>query len=93
MVAGRRLGALVIVGDFSREWPTIQAHMPPAGRRVAESFIGRLRDECLNENWLMNPKDAGEIIEDRRWDYNEVRSPADCAALRARGYTEDVAGF
>jgi putative transposase len=39
----------------------------------AESFNGRLRDECLNTNWFMNLKHAREVIEDWRRDYNEVR--------------------
>ena len=29
----------------------------------AESFIGRLRDECLNENWFINLNHAREVIE------------------------------
>jgi putative transposase len=30
----------------------------PIENAYAESFIGRLRDECLNENWFMNLKHA-----------------------------------
>jgi len=45
----------------------------PIENAYAESFIGRLRDECLNENWFMNLKHARDIIEDWRRDYNEVR--------------------
>ena len=39
----------------------------------AESFNGRLRDECLNINWFMSVRHAREIIESWRQDYNEVR--------------------
>jgi putative transposase len=39
----------------------------------AESFIGRLRDECLNENWFINLKHEREVIEAWRKDYNVVR--------------------
>ncbi len=28
-----------------------------------ESFNGKLRDECLNENWFLNVKDARSTIE------------------------------
>jgi putative transposase len=45
----------------------------PIENAYAESFMGRLRDECLNENWFMNLKHARDIIEDWRNDYNEVR--------------------
>ena len=30
-----------------------------------ESFNGRVRDECLNVNWFLNPEDAKRKIE--RW--------------------------
>ncbi len=39
----------------------------------AESFIGRLRDECLNESWFSSVREARDIIEIWRRDYNEVR--------------------
>jgi len=37
----------------------------------AESFIGRLRDECLNENGFISLKNAREIIESWRIDYSD----------------------
>ncbi len=45
----------------------------PIENAYAESFNGRLRDECLNTNWFINLKNAREIIEDWREDYNQVR--------------------
>ena len=45
----------------------------PIENAYAESFNGKLRDECLNTNWFMTLKHAREIIEDWRMDYNEVR--------------------
>jgi putative transposase len=36
----------------------------PVENAYAESFNGRLRDECLNTNWFMNLKQARNIIED-----------------------------
>ena len=47
----------------------------PVENAFAESFNGRLRDECLNINWFMNIKHAKEVIESWRQDYNEVRTP------------------
>ena len=38
-----------------------------------ESFNGRFRDECLNENWFLSLQDAREIIEHWRIDYNQNR--------------------
>ena len=38
-----------------------------------ESFNGRLRDECLNEHLFSNLKEARQIIEEWRIDYNTNR--------------------
>jgi putative transposase len=38
-----------------------------------ESFNGRLRDECLNTHWFTSLRQARNIIEYWRRDYNEVR--------------------
>jgi putative transposase len=38
-----------------------------------ESFNGKFRDECLNENWFLSLDDARAKIEAYRIDYNEVR--------------------
>jgi len=45
----------------------------PVENAFAESFNGRLRDECLNTNWFVSVSQAREIIENWRLDYNEVR--------------------
>ena len=45
----------------------------PEENAFAESFNGRLRDECLNINWFMSVKHAREVMESLRQDYNEVR--------------------
>ncbi len=45
----------------------------PIENAYAESFNGRLRDECLNTNWFVGLKEAREIIENWREDYNRVR--------------------
>ena len=39
-----------------------------------ESFIRRLRDECLNAHGVMTPVDTREMLESWRRDYNDVRS-------------------
>jgi putative transposase len=42
----------------------------PVENAYIESFNGRLRDECLNENWFLSLEHARRIIEKWRMDYN-----------------------
>ena len=52
--------------DFSRRGK-------PTDNATVESFNGRLRQECLNENWSLSLADAREKIEAWRTFYNQVR--------------------
>lgn len=45
----------------------------PTQNAFIESFNGKFRDECLNENWFLDLDDAREIIESWRIDYNTKR--------------------
>jgi putative transposase len=45
----------------------------PMQNGFAESFVGRLRDECLNEHWFTSLGDARRTVEAWRQDYNAVR--------------------
>ncbi len=45
----------------------------PNQNAFIESFNGRFRDECLNEHWFANLRDARRIIEAWRHDYNSAR--------------------
>jgi len=65
----------------------------PIENAYAESFIGRLRDECLNENWFINLKHARDIIEDWRKDYNEVRPHSSLKGMAPMEYAETAAGL
>jgi len=65
----------------------------PIENAYAESFIGRLRDECLNENWFMNLKHARDIIEDWRKDYNKVRPHSSLNGMAPIEYAETAAGL
>ena len=55
----------------------VQLHFIRPGKPVenafVESFNGKFRDECLNENWFQGLADAREKIETWRLDYNTVR--------------------
>jgi len=57
----------------------------------AESFTGRLRDECLNTNWFMNLKHAHNVIEDLRRCYNEVRPHSSLKGSTPKEYNEITA--
>ena len=54
------------------EWHYV-APGKPTQNAFAESFNGRLRDECLNEHWFESLADARSKIEAWRIDYNTVR--------------------
>lgn len=45
----------------------------PEQNAYVESFNGKFRDECLNEHWFADLKEAREKIEDWRQDYNQRR--------------------
>jgi putative transposase len=45
----------------------------PSDNAFAESFIGKLRDECLNEHWFLNLAHAQQEIEAWRETYNTER--------------------
>ena len=80
------------------QWHTIQPGRPMENGYV-ESFNGRFRDECLNENWFSSLADARRKIASWKQDYNErrphsslqYRTPVEFAAQSAAGFdTEDV---
>jgi putative transposase len=64
----------------------------PVQNAFIESFIGKFRDECLNEHWFTGLADAREKIEAWRKEYNEYRphsslgyqTPAEFAAHAAK---------
>ncbi|MEL6226970.1 MAG: IS3 family transposase, partial [Pseudomonadota bacterium] len=58
--------------DWSVEWHYI-APGRPMQNAFAESFIGRLRDECLNEHLFRGLRHAREIIAAWQDDYNHHR--------------------
>ncbi|TFG93066.1 MAG: transposase [Syntrophobacterales bacterium] len=45
----------------------------PSENAFIESFNGKIRDECLNENWFLTISDAQTRIEQWRNTYNEER--------------------
>jgi putative transposase len=45
----------------------------PVQNAVIESFNGKMRDECLNQEWFLDLQDARGRIEAWRDDYNQMR--------------------
>ena len=70
----------------------------PSENGFTESLNGKIRDECLNEHWFDNLREAKEIIESWRQDYNNVRphsslnyeTPAAYAAAQGKGFARLV---
>ena len=65
--------------DFSRPGK-------PTDNALIESFNGRLRAECLNENWFLSLEDAEEKISCWRRDYNEQRPHSALGNLAPREF-------
>ena len=78
------------------EWHYI-APGKPMQNGFVESFNGRLRDECLNEHLFANLKEARQIIEEWRIDYNTNRphtslnglTPTEFAARPTQGHNRN----
>jgi len=74
--------------DFSRPGK-------PTDNTFIESFNGRFRQECLNENWFLSLEDAREKVETWRLHYNGERphgalgnlTPMEYAAVGGRRKT------
>ena len=60
----------------------------PIENAFAESFNGRLRDECLNTILFMRLKHAREIIESWRMDYNTIRPHSSLGGLAPKEFME-----
>lgn len=54
------------------KWDYIQPGKPYQNGYI-ESFNGKIRDECLNENWFTSLKEAKRLVEEWREEYNEHR--------------------
>ena len=63
----------------------------PVQNAFIESFNGKFRDECLNQNWFENLQDARRIIEAWRVDYNTVRPHSSLGYQTPEEYAVEVA--
>lgn len=62
----------------------------PIENAFVESFNGKFRDECLNENWFLDLNDARSKIEDWREDYNTRRSHSALGYLTPKEYAGTI---
>ena len=60
----------------------------PSQNGYIESFNGKLRDECLNEHWFLNLKDARNIIGEWQRIYNEERPHSSLGNLTPSEFAE-----
>jgi putative transposase len=65
----------------------------PVENAHIESFNGKFRDECLNENWFVNLSDARAKIEAYRIDYNEVRPHSSLDNLTPKEFARSSTGL
>jgi len=110
---GRKAEAIVIdngtefTSQVVDQWAyenQVQLHFITPGRPMEngfiESFNGKFRDECLNENWFVDLAHARERIEEWRCDYNQVRphsalgylTPEEFAAQAAASFYRNGVG-
>jgi len=72
----------------------IQLHFIRPGKPVenayAESFNGKLRDECLNESWFINLADAQRTIEAWRIEYNTARPHTSLDGRTPKEFAEEL---
>lgn len=60
----------------------------PNQNAYIESFNGRFRDECLNENWFTSLPHAQVVIESWRREYNEERPKKGLGGLTPSAYAK-----
>jgi putative transposase len=65
----------------------------PIQNAFAESFNGRIRDECLNESWFVSPPDARDTMEACQVDYETVRPHSGLADRTPRSLPEQCNGL
>jgi putative transposase len=63
----------------------------PNQNAYVESFNGRLRDDCLNDNWFTSLAHAQVVIETGRREYSEQRPKKALGGLTPATYAKQLA--
>ncbi len=71
------------------EWRYIEPGKPIQNSHI-ESFNGKIRDECLNENWFETLHEAKALIEIWRKDYNEARPHSSLNGLSPSAFAKEA---
>ena len=64
----------------------------PVQNAFIESFNGKFRDECLNQNWFVSLNDARRIIEAWRVDYHTVRPHSSLGYRTPAEFAAEIGG-
>jgi hypothetical protein len=64
----------------------------PVQNAFIESFNGKFRDECLNQNWFGSRDEARRIIEAWRVDYNTVRPHSSLGYRTPAEFAAEIGG-
>jgi len=64
----------------------------PVQNAFIESFNGKFRDECLNQNWFVSLDEARRIIEAWRVDYNTVRPHSSLGYRTPAEFAAEIGG-
>ena len=63
----------------------------PVQNAFIESFNGKFRDDCLDQNWFVSLDDARRIIEAWRVDYDTVRPHSNLGCLTPEEFAASAA--
>jgi putative transposase len=64
----------------------------PTQNALIESFNGKFRDECLNQNWFVDLRHAQKVIEEWRVDYNTVRPHSSLGYRTPEEFAAEIGG-
>ena len=76
--------------ERSKTWHRYIEPGKPSQNGFIESFNGKLRDECLNENVFLSLTHARSLLEDFIVDYNEVRPHSSLGAMTPGEYKRSL---
>ena len=77
------------VQDTGMDWHYIAPGKPQQNGFI-ESFNGKLRDECLNENLFSSLSNARELLEIWQHDYNHQRPHSALGNLTPQEFAENI---
>jgi putative transposase len=64
----------------------------PVQNAFIESFNGKFRDECLNQNWFTSVAEARQVIEAWRVDYNTARPHSSLGYRTPEEFAAEIGG-